>query len=276
MKLWPFGKKENRASLENPGVSLADPRALQVLFGGAESEAGVTVTRENALSVPAFWQGVNFLSSTIASLPLHVYQDVDGQRQRDNGPIDRMLNVAANESLTSFRWRKKVMMDTLTEGRSYTFVRRNRAGQPRDLFPLDPNAVTLRIQGGEMFYDYTPLSDKSGRSKTTYTADQIIDIPWALESDGYTHINPVVKLRNALGLAIALETYGARFFNSGGIPPVALQGPPMSPQNGMLTPNEARQMENREPKDGGDSLHLQQNMMDLQSIGEPDGSDGEA
>ncbi len=47
-------------------------------------------------------------------------------------------------------------------------------------------------------------------------------------------------------------------------------------QNSVMTPNEVRRRENMEPQDGGDSLMIQQNMSDLQSLGEAQGGDDNA
>ena len=62
-----------------------------------------------------------------------------------------------------------------------------------------------------------------------YEAAEIIDIPWMLRPDGLCHYNPIDRLRNAIGLSIAMEKYGANFFSNGGIPPLQLVGPMESP-----------------------------------------------
>lgn len=214
--VWPFEKR----SLENPKVSLSSPQALELIFGVSESDAGVSVTAKNALSVPAFWQGVNFLAGTIASLPLHAYQTKDGAGERLNDDLEYTLNKAANNRTTSFMWRKKMMCDVFTHGRHCSFVQKTKAGKVTGFYPLDPTKLAIKLVNNDLTYTI---------DKKTYTSDEILDIPWMLEADGFTHVDPISKLKNSLGLSIALEKYGASFFKNGGIPPVVLQGPAMSP-----------------------------------------------
>src|SRR3546814_7104614 len=78
MKL--FGMELRRAesrSIENPAVSLNSAAAWASVFQSwnSGSAAGVNVTIESALGVPAVWSAVSFLSRTMAALPLHLYRD---------------------------------------------------------------------------------------------------------------------------------------------------------------------------------------------------------
>jgi HK97 family phage portal protein len=220
--MWPFKPKEQR-SIENPSVSLSDPNAWQILFGGGASAAGVSVTPEKALGVPAVWAAINFISGTIASLPLSVYRRTsDGRERADRDPLHALLHDAPNPEWTSFRWRKYSMVNTLLRGRSYTFIERNAAGRPMAFWPLDPTQVSIERREGRTVYTYA-------ENGATYRADEILDIPFMLGVDGLAHVDPTDRLRNAIGLAIALEEYASRFFQNGGVPPLSLQGPISSP-----------------------------------------------
>lgn len=216
-----------RSSLENPSVSLSDAAAWESLFGAWRlSDAGVSVTRDTALGVPAVWAAVNFISSTIASLPLDLFsRDDDGSRTRADGdPLYAILHDDVNPETSSFDWRKSAMQNVLLEGRSYSFIERNVARRVINLWPLDPCYVTVKRQGGKTSYSY-----QEGSKRTVYAASEIIDIPWMLHPDGLCHYNPIDRLRNAIGLAIAMEKYGAEFFSNGGIPPLQLVGPMETP-----------------------------------------------
>ena len=190
---------ESRASLENPSISLSDPRAFELLFGEEADAAGERVSADTALSVPAIWAAVNFISGTIASLPLSLYaRDEEGRKVQKSNPLHRLLHDAVNPEWSSYRWRKYSMTHTLTSGRSLTFIERNVQGRVMNLWPLNPK-------------------------------NEIIDVPFMIEADQVTHISPVSKLKRAVGLSIALERYATRFFNNGGVPPLQLVGPLQSP-----------------------------------------------
>ena len=72
-----FVKTEDR-SLENANVNVSADDFLQVLaWGDFSSSAGVVVNVDNALGVPAVWAAVNFISGTLASLPLEVHRKTE-------------------------------------------------------------------------------------------------------------------------------------------------------------------------------------------------------
>jgi len=212
--------KRSQKSTEQRAVT---PKDIFTLFDKINSEAGVSVTRDTALSVPAFWQGVNFIASTLASLPLHVVQETNGERRRLNNQVSKLLNVAPIDNMTAYKWRHKMITDVLTEGRHFTYIQRARNNQPANLWPLDPRSVTVETVSGVIQYIYTPGDERSKVDAQRFTADQIIDIPWHLDPDGITHYSPVHLLRDTLGLSSAMTLYAARFFKNGGIPPAAVE-----------------------------------------------------
>jgi phage portal protein BeeE len=67
-----FIKTEKR-SLENPNIPVSANNFLYILgYGDTTAASGVTVNVETALGVPAIWAAVNFISGTLASLPIEV------------------------------------------------------------------------------------------------------------------------------------------------------------------------------------------------------------
>ena len=213
---------EARNSLENPRIPLSDPNALAALWGAWASDAGIEVTVDRALGVPAVWCAVNFISGTLASLPLLLFKQTAEGRVRDDGnPLYSILHDEVNDDLvTSFAWRKYSMVNTLLRGRSFTFIERNGAKAVRNLWPLNPLSVTIERVNGRKQYRY-----RENGKEFVYRSDEIIDIPFMLGVDGISAIDPVARLTNALGLAIALERYASKFFQNGGVPPLAMQMP---------------------------------------------------
>ena len=77
-----FTKAEKR-SLENPNIPVSADNFLHILgYGDTTAASGVTVNVETALGVPAIWAAVNFISGTLASLPIEVMRRTsDGTEQ---------------------------------------------------------------------------------------------------------------------------------------------------------------------------------------------------
>lgn len=224
MKL--FGYELRRAetrSIEDPRVGLGDAAAWAQFFGMPGSSAGVSVTVESALGVPAVWAAVSFLSRTMASLPLHVYRRTGEGRERVKGPLQRLIHERPNPQAlwSSFKFRHYGWWQTFTGGRQFAYVERNQAAQPAALWPLDPTKMAVERVGGIVQYAY---QDTQAR-RIVYDAADIVDLPFALRPDMLRHYSPIHKARNAIGSMIAMETFASNFFRGGGVPPLALEGP---------------------------------------------------
>jgi HK97 family phage portal protein len=216
---------ETRASLESPTTPLSDVGAWRSLMGEWHNVAGVNVTYETALEVPAIWCAVNFIAGTIASLPLQVFKKGEkGRESADSDPLYGILHDAPNDELTSFMWRKGMMVSVLLRGRYVAFIERNKAGRVMNIWPLDVDKVTVERKDGRKLYHYS-----DGTLKTTYKANEVIDLTFMLKPDGVGHVDPISKLKGAVGLALALDEYARKFFANGGVPPLALYGSVPSP-----------------------------------------------
>ncbi|WP_234892299.1 phage portal protein [Sinorhizobium medicae] len=187
--------------------------------------AGVVVTHETALEVPAVWCAVNFIANTIASLPLQVFKKSgEGRDTVESDPLYGILHDAPNDELTSFMWRKGMMINVLLRGRGVSFIERNKAGRVMNIWPLDTDKLTIERKSGRKLCHY----DDGGR-KVTYAANEVLDLTFMLKPDGVSHVDPISKLRGAVGLSLALDEYARKFFANGGVPPLALYGPMPSP-----------------------------------------------
>ena len=211
-----FRKSENR-NLENPNAPVSSADFLQIMgWGDFEASSGVNVNVDTALGVPAIWSAVNFLSGTIASLPLNVYQKTESGREKYEGRISGILHDVVNDGMSSFEWRKYIFEQVLTGGRSVTYIERNGKGEVVNLYPIDPTDVRVELIGGRKTY----------RLETTvYEARDVIDIPFMLKANQVDVRGPIATNKDAIGMAIAASRYGSKAFQSGGIPPVVLQGP---------------------------------------------------
>jgi len=212
-----FRRVENR-NLENPNAPVSADDFLQVMgWGDFVADAGVTVNTDSALGVPAIWAAVNFISGTLAGLPLEVYRKTPDGRQKIDNKFSNMIGTNVNEAMSSFEWRKYMFEQVLTGGRSVTYIERSSAGAAINLYPLDPTHVRVEmLQDGRKIYR---AYDK------TYAATEVIDIPFMLKANQHDVRGPIGTNKDVIGMAIAATKYGSKAFQSGGIPPAVLQGP---------------------------------------------------
>jgi HK97 family phage portal protein len=222
-----LGRETRSASIENPAVSLSSAQAWASVFSSwnVASSAGAAVTVETALGVPAVWAAVAFLSRTMASLPLHAYRVTADGPMRIKGGLSKLVDEAANDEWTSYDWREYLFWQTFTEGRGLSWIERS-GSSIVGIWPMETAKTSVELRAGQRFYRY---SDDAGSK--VYPAADVIDVPFALRPDRLRAYSPIDKCRNAIGLAIAMETYAANFFKGGGVPPLALVGPlPQGPE----------------------------------------------
>ena len=91
-----------------------------------------------------------------------------------------------------------------------------------------PNKMSVdRDENGQLYYTYYRGSDEAikdkGSSVTLYPSD-VLHIP-GLGFDGLVGYSPIAMAKNAIGMAIACEEYGAKFFANGAAPGGVLEHP---------------------------------------------------
>lgn len=260
---WRRTPDRRYGDVPNGSVPISASNFLDLISMGTPATAsGITVTVDNALGVPAISAAVNFLSGTLAGFPVHVYRrGADGERERVNTPLARMLNGAVNDETTSFQWRKSTFDQVFTTGRGLTFIERSPAGQVINLWPLDPTKATITRKDRRTVYTY-----RDGDRTLTYDASEIIDIPFMLKPDGIGHRGPIMTCRDAVALAIAATQFGAKYFQNGGVPPFAITGNFQSPQAMQRAAQDMQDATRTAAKEARQALVLPVGL-DIKSIG---------
>lgn len=117
--------------------------------GGLEElllQAGIstdTITKEQALNIPAVSACVEIISDTVASLPIKLYQDLDGKVQEViNDDRIKLLNDETGDTLDSFQYKKAVIEDYLLNGAAYTYINRQR-NKIKSLHYVDNQSVSI-------------------------------------------------------------------------------------------------------------------------------------
>jgi len=199
-------------------------------FFGSTS-AGKPVNEHTAMQMTAVYSCVRILSETLAGLPLHVYKynDNGGKEKHLTHPLYKLLHDEPNPEMTSFAFRETLMSHLLLWGNAYAQIIRNAHGEVLSLYPLMPNKMTVdRDSNGRLFYLYRRSSEdvpSLGKDSQVYlTPADVLHIP-GLGFDGLVGYSPIAMAKNAVGLAIATEEYGAKFFANGAAPGGVLEHP---------------------------------------------------
>jgi len=188
-------------------------------FGSTPS--GKTVNERSALQTTAVYACVRILSETIASLPLHTYRYTDrGKDKALDHPLYYLLHSEPNREMTSFVFRETLMSHLLLWGNAYAQIIRDGRGRVLSLYPLLPDKMLVdRATTGEITYHY-----QTDRGMYVLRSDEVLHIP-GLGFDGLIGYSPIAMAKNAIGMAIATEEYGATFFANGANPGGVLEHP---------------------------------------------------
>ena len=208
--------------------------AYSFFLGGTAS--GKYVTEQSAMQMTAVYCCVRILSEAVASLPLQFYRYTDdgGKEKAVEHPLYFLLHDEPNPEMTSFIFRETLMTHLLLWGNAYSQIIRNGKGEVVALYPLMPDRMKVdRDEHGRLYYEYTVYdaddvdgrkgTDKIGRTVRLQPHD-VLHIP-GLGFDGLVGYSPIAMAKNAIGLAIATEEYGSKFFANGAAPSGVLEHP---------------------------------------------------
>ena len=197
-------------------------------FGGTTS--GKRVNEMSAMQMTAVYSCVRILAEAVAGLPLHLYRYTDnGSKEKAiEHPLYRLLHDEPNPEMTSFIFRETLMTHLLLWGNAYAQIVRNGKGEVLGLYPLMPNKMSVdRDTDGRLWYTYTRSTDEAptmkGSTVKLHPYD-VLHIP-GLGFDGLVGYSPIAMAKNAIGMGIACEEYGARFFANGAAPGGVLEHP---------------------------------------------------
>ena len=192
--------------------------------------AGKTVTERSAMQMTAVYSCVRILSEAVAGLPLHMYKYTSdgGKEKAVEHPLYRLLHDEPNPEMSSFVFRETLMTHLLLWGNAYAQIIRNGKGEVIGLYPLMPNKMTVdRDTSGKLYYSYQRSNEEaiqSKGSKVILKPSDVLHIP-GLGFDGLVGYSPIAMAKNAIGMAIACEEYGAKFFSNGAAPGGVLEHP---------------------------------------------------
>ena len=197
-------------------------------FGGSTS--GKAVTERSAMQMTAVYSCVRILAEAVAGLPLNLYRYTEdgGKEKAIDHPLYLLLHDEPNPEMSSFVFRETLMTHLLLWGNAYAQVIRNGKGEVVALYPLMPNKMTVdRDERGQLYYSYQRSNDEAIRSKDQTVIlhpSDVLHIP-GLGFDGLVGYSPIAMAKNAIGMAIACEEYGAKFFANGAAPGGVLEHP---------------------------------------------------
>ena len=197
-------------------------------MGGSAS--GKQVNERTSMQMTAVYSCVRILSEAVASLPLNVYRytDTGGKEKAIDHSLYRLLHDEPNPEMSSFIFRETLMTHLLLWGNAYAQIIRNGKGEVIALYPLMPDHMTVdRDSNGRLYYKYRKSNDDAPTMESgvvSLAPSDVLHVP-GLGFDGLVGYSPIAMAKNAIGLAIAAEEYGSKFYANGAAPSGVLEHP---------------------------------------------------
>lgn len=177
---------------------------------GMRAGSGLRVSADSAMRLTAVYACVRILSETMASLPFVLYRtDASGGKVRVTDHwLYRLFARRPNRFQNPFEWREMMQGHLALRGNAYNRIVSNARGEIVELVPIHPDRIRVEIlPSGEFRYRVT---DRDGRESVLPRGEV-----WhlrGLSSDGLLGMSPIEIARESVGMALAAQDYGARFF----------------------------------------------------------------
>ncbi len=199
--------------LENPANPLNGDELLEFIRGRSD----LSVNEHTALSLAAVYSCIYVLSSSLAQLPLAVLRkEENGIHPAKDHPVSELVSHSPNYWQSSYEWRETCQSHVSGWGNGLTRITRNRKGEVTQLYPAFPWASSLLKMGNR--YIYSCYDEDFGLQ--AIAPEDMIHIK-ALGS--YNNAwrwgkSPIRQHAETIGLGLAAQRYGSKFFDSGGRP----------------------------------------------------------
>jgi len=183
-------------------------------INGGETASGEFVNEESAMKMAAVYACIRLLSQSVAKLPLHVYNNKNGKKERDeNHPVAFLLENRPNPYMTPFDFKLTMEAHRQLYGNAYAEIQFGRDGYPKALWILNPElteVVTDEKNHGKVWYT-TVLPD--GQSvKLRY--ENVLHIK-NIGLTGLKGMSPIAVARETIGSQMASQKYLSKFYKNG-------------------------------------------------------------
>jgi HK97 family phage portal protein len=174
---------------------------------GRPTAAGEPVTVESALRLSTVWGCVRLLADSVSTLPLHVYRGDD----RDPIPTPPLLARPSGDHPELADWLWAVMASLLLRGNAWGVIT-DRAGAgllPSQVDLVHPDRVAVTAEDGRWVIRI------GGKEYSRAELFHVKAFPWPGNLLG---LSPIAYAREAIGLGLGAEKYGAKLFGDSAIP----------------------------------------------------------
>lgn len=200
--------REKRAELtiESPSLSFSDWIDGAI---GTKTNADITVTDQNSLTLSAVYGCVKIISETIAELPIDLFRLTDTGKEKVNNDISYLIGTSPNDLYSSYTFRQALQACALLYGNGYALIDWKKSDMTiKGFILLDPTKVEVK------------RVDKTG-DVIYVVGEKMILEPWqvlhikGMSLDGIVGLSPLTYHKESIANGLALQEFGNKFFGQG-------------------------------------------------------------
>lgn len=197
-------------------INPPESRSLNTLKGSfagmlGTSESGINITEETALTMSAVWSCIRLLSEMPGSFGIDTYEETGNKRT----PIDHQVKeliMKPNEFMIGFTWSELMNAWLQGWGNGISLIDNAGNGTAKRLIPLHPKGVEAVMSDNKVFYK---VNDEKFNIKGTFYPEEVVHYKM-FSTDGLWGKSPIQVAKENIGLGLAAERFGAKFFAKGG------------------------------------------------------------
>lgn len=180
---------------------------------------GETITKEKVLTLPCVNGAVDFISNSIASMPVKLYKVKDGKVEEVRDNRVKMLNGDTGDTLDAFQMKKIMVQDYLLDKGAYCFIKRTR-NDVEGLYYVEPHYITILKVYEPIFKHYQIFvggydDNKNQKNLGTFEPWQFIKL-LRNTTDGASGVGLTVEVSKALETAYQTLLYQLGMVSTGG------------------------------------------------------------
>lgn len=183
---------------------------------GTTSGSGVAVNRNSSLLLSAVYRSIDLISSSIASMPILIYQQTGDTRvtQKDH-PFYYALNTSPYPYSDAYQARQQMIVHLLTNGNAYARIVKDGRGRTAGFEVLDASITEPQMLNGEKIYYTFITSSQMYDTAVTLRDEDVIHIKM-FDYQGLKGISPIQKaMRERIGLGLASQRQQSKVYREG-------------------------------------------------------------
>lgn len=199
------------------GPYVTDPSRIPSNAEAGMVQSAVPVSPTSSLQLSAVYACRRLLADSIASLPWDAYRKDAGRRVEIDPQPPLLLNPHPEDEVTDFEWKFMCVESLVMRGNFYGLItERDYREYPTRVLPVAPESVLVERdrQTGLLRY-------KMGQ--TYHPRQNVLHIRLFPVAGSDVSLSPISAAAEAIGLGLAAQQFGARWFGDGAAPSSVLE-----------------------------------------------------